>query len=34
MLVEVSFLPNHPTLSLALIHWYDYHSKRHPTKYE
>jgi hypothetical protein len=34
MLVEVSLFSNHPSLFLALIHWYDYHSKRYPTKYE
>ncbi|EXX77681.1 hypothetical protein RirG_021600 [Rhizophagus irregularis DAOM 197198w] len=34
MLVEVSLFPNHPPLSLALIHWYDYYSKRFPIMYE
>ena len=34
MLVEVSLFPNHPPLSLALIHWYDYYSKRFPMMYE
>ncbi|PKY61552.1 hypothetical protein RhiirA4_486678 [Rhizophagus irregularis] len=33
MLVEVSLFPNHPPLSLALIHWYNYYFKRFPIMY-
>jgi hypothetical protein len=32
MLAEI--LLSSSTLPIALIHWYDYHSKRHPIMYE
>ena len=34
MLAEVSFDQNYTGFPIVLVHWYDYYSKRSPTKYD